>query len=94
MPIQSVKRGALPSPRSVLAAAVPHTALIGAPPNFIMKPARISMWGNADHKDCVTAEEAFAKACHNPENLHFGRRRHRVGGGDTAFSKVPTSRTS
>ena len=23
--------------------------------------------GNADHKDCVTAEEAFAKACHNPE---------------------------
>jgi hypothetical protein len=25
------------------------------------------MWGNYDHGDCVTAEEAFAKACNNPE---------------------------
>jgi hypothetical protein len=25
------------------------------------------MWGNDVHGDCVTAEEAFAKACHNPE---------------------------
>lgn len=67
MPDQSLKRGAIPSPRSVLAAAVPHHALIGAPPNFIMKPQRISMWGNDVHGDCVTAEEAFAKACNYPE---------------------------
>jgi hypothetical protein len=25
------------------------------------------MWGNAVDGDCVTAEEAFAKACHSPE---------------------------
>ena len=67
MPDQSPKRGAIPSPRSTLAAAVPYLALVGAPPNLIMKPQRISMWGNDVHGDCVTAEEAFAKACNNPE---------------------------
>ena len=63
----SVKRGAIPSPRSVLAAASPHVARIGAPPNFIVVPQKISMWGNDVNGDCVTAEEAFAKACNNPE---------------------------
>src|SRR3974390_903708 len=67
MPDQSPKRGAIPTPRSVLAAAIPHVALIGAPPNFIMVPQRISMWNNDVHGDCVTAEEAFAKACNTPE---------------------------
>ena len=67
MPEQSLKRGAIPSPRSALAAAVPYTALIGAPPDLIMKPQKISWWGNYVHGDCVTAEEAFAKACNNPE---------------------------
>lgn len=69
MPEQTPKRGAIPSPRSALAAARPHTvdAAVGAPPNFITVPAHISMWGNYYHGDCVTAEEAFAKACHNPE---------------------------
>jgi hypothetical protein len=67
MPISGPKRGAIPSPRSALAAAKPHHALVGAPPNFIMVPPRISMWGNYYHGDCVTAEEAFAKACDNPE---------------------------
>jgi hypothetical protein len=67
MPSQSPKRGAIPSPRSTLAAAVPYGGLVGAPPNLIMKPQQISFWGNYDHGDCVTAEEAFAKACNNPE---------------------------
>src|SRR5664279_6400298 len=67
MPVQSPRRGAMPSPRSALAAAAPHVPSIGAPPSFIMKPQRISMWGNDVHGDCVTAEEAFAKACNNPE---------------------------
>ena len=67
MPIQSPKRGAIPSPRSALVAAIPHAALVGAPPNFITLPAHISMWGNDVHGDCVTAEEAFAKTCNNPE---------------------------
>ncbi len=65
--IQTPRRGARPSPRSALAAATPHTAPVGAPPSFITVPQRISMWGNDVHGDCVTAEEAFAKACHSPE---------------------------
>ena len=67
MPYQSPKRGAIPSPRSELASATPHAVVIGAPPNFITVPAHISMWGNDVHGDCVTAEEAFAKACNSPE---------------------------
>ena len=67
MPIQSLKRGAIPTPRPVLAAAIPYVAHIGIPPNFIMVPQKISWWGNNDYGDCVTAEEAFAKSCSNPE---------------------------
>ena len=66
-PDQFPKRGAIPSPRSVLAAATPHVALVGAPPNFVVIPKQISFWGNYDNGDCVTAEEAFAKACNDPE---------------------------
>jgi hypothetical protein len=67
MPVESPKRGAIPSPRHVLAAAAPYAVVAEAPPNFITMPQRISMWGNDVHGDCVTAEEAFAKACNNPE---------------------------
>lgn len=67
MPARSPKRGAVPSPRSRLAAATPHRAVVGAPPTFITIPAQLSMWGNDQNGDCVTAEEAFAKACNNPE---------------------------
>jgi hypothetical protein len=61
------KRGALPSPRSELAAAMPHVAPTAVPPNLIRVPKQLSFWGNDVHGDCVTAEEAFAKACHHPE---------------------------
>jgi hypothetical protein len=64
--IPSPKRGAIPSPRSALAAATPYVAITAAPLNFITVPQQISMWGNDVHGDCVTAEEAFAKACNNP----------------------------
>lgn len=67
MPIESPKRGAIPSPRHILAASAPFDVTVGAPPNYITIPSRISMWGNDVHGDCVTAEEAFAKACNNPE---------------------------
>src|SRR5215471_4666817 len=67
MPDQSPKRGAIPAPRSALAAAAPYSAPIGAPPNYVIIPKKISMWGNDVHGDCVTAEEAFAKACSHPE---------------------------
>ena len=65
--VQFPKRGAIPTPRSVLAAATPYVPLPGAPLTFLAKPNQISFWGNYDHGDCVTAEEAFAKACNNPE---------------------------
>jgi hypothetical protein len=65
-PTRSVKRGAFPSPRSALAAAIPYVA-VATPLNFIIIPKQISMWGNDVNGDCVTAEEAFAKACNNPE---------------------------
>src|SRR5215471_16000041 len=61
------KFGAKMSPRSALAAARPHIAIVAAPLNFITIPRQLSMWGNDVHGDCVTAEEAFAKACNNPE---------------------------
>ena len=67
MPDQSPKRGAIPSPRSALAAATPYSPPVGAPATFIIIPQKISFWGNYDNGDCVTAEEAFAKACNNPE---------------------------
>lgn len=63
----SIKRGAIPSPRSALAAATPHVPLKALPPHRFYQPKKISMWHNDYHGDCVTAEEAFAKACHHPE---------------------------
>jgi len=60
-------RGARATPRHVLASSTPLAALLGAPPNYLLVPQRISMWGNDVHGDCVTAEEAFAKACYQPE---------------------------
>lgn len=60
-------RGALASPRHKLAAATPHVIVGATPPNVIYKPQTISYWGNQTDGDCVTAEEAFAKACYNPE---------------------------
>src|ERR1700761_2414976 len=65
--VLTVKRGALPAPRHVLAAATPFAPKIAAPLNFITIPAQLSIWGNDAHGDCVTAEEAFAKACNSPE---------------------------
>jgi hypothetical protein len=61
------QRGAIPTPRHLLAAATPFSMFIGAPLNHLVVPKKISIWGNDIHGDCVTAEEAFAKACHSPE---------------------------
>jgi len=63
----AARRGAIPTPRNMLAAATPFSMFVGAPLNHLLVPKKISMWGNDAHGDCVTAEEAFAKACHSPE---------------------------
>lgn len=62
----TLMRGAIPSPRHVLAAAVPHFPM-AAPAEKLWLPNKLSWWGNNVDGDCVTAEEAFAKACHDPE---------------------------
>lgn len=60
-------RGAIPSPRHKLASAVPHALVGTTPPNILHVPKKLSFWGNNTYGDCVTAEEAFAKATHDPE---------------------------
>jgi hypothetical protein len=59
-------RGARPSPRHKLAGAMPHVLGAQAPNTYLIIPAQISFWGNQTDGDCVTAEEAFAKACNQP----------------------------
>jgi hypothetical protein len=61
-------RGAIPSPRHELAAAMPHVPdpRISVPPAFLMWPAQMSSWNNYIYGDCVSAEEAFAKIAAAP----------------------------
>lgn len=67
MPTIKHMRGAIPSPPADIAAARLFKPPVGAPPNFIVIPGELNIWGNDQYGDCVTAEEAFAKACNNPE---------------------------
>ncbi len=64
-------RGAIPSPRHELAAATPHVPdpNIAVPPSFLMWPIQMSSWNNYTYGDCVSAEEAFAKATAAPQTF-------------------------
>ncbi|WP_121810226.1 hypothetical protein [Mucilaginibacter kameinonensis] len=65
---RKLKTGAIPSPRWALAAATPYKPVGTTPNNFLIQlPPRLYIWGNDQYGDCVTAEEAFAKACSHPE---------------------------
>ncbi len=56
-------RGAIPTPRHRLAAAVPHLPTCAEiPAQVAYVPPQLSMWGNNQYGDCVSAEEAFNKA--------------------------------
>ena len=61
---EKLPRGAIPTPRHELAAASPHKpdASVVVPAAFLMWPTKTAMWGNDIFGDCVTVEEAFAKA--------------------------------
>lgn len=61
------KCGARPSPRWKIATAKRHVQRANIPPQYAYVPAKLDMWGNDTYGDCVTAEEAFAKACYSPE---------------------------
>ncbi len=64
-------RGAIPTPRSELAAAMPHIPdpKLSVPSSFLMWPVEMSSWNNYIYGDCVTAEEAFAKATAAPQKF-------------------------
>lgn len=64
MAARKFARGARPSARHKLAAATPHRIRGTTPPQFIVIPSQLSMWLNDVDGDCVTAEEAFAKAAY------------------------------
>ncbi len=68
---QPLPRGASPSPRHVLAAAMPHIldTTVSVPPSFLMWPIKMSSWNNYSYGDCVSAEEAFAKATAAPKTF-------------------------
>lgn len=65
--MMNLMRGAFPSPRHRLMAATPHIVTTPTPPQWLWLPSRLDMWLNDTYGDCVSAEEAFAKACNNPE---------------------------
>ena len=60
-------RGAIPSPRHVLASASPFVPAhcLFALPNCFWVPKKVSMWGNDTYGDCVSAEEAAAIAAYD-----------------------------
>lgn len=60
-----LKRGAKPTPRHKLCAAAPHRIRGTTPPQTIVVPSFLEMWLNDQDGDCVTAEEAFAKAAYS-----------------------------
>jgi hypothetical protein len=64
-------RGAIPATRAELAAATPHVPdpKIAVPASFLMWPVQMDDWGNYVNGDCVTAEEAFAKATAAPQTF-------------------------
>ena len=57
-------RGARPTPRHRLAYAMPHRVKNATPAQVMVVPPFLEMWLNDTYGDCVSAEEAFAKAAY------------------------------
>lgn len=55
--------GARPSSSRAIKGAAMFSPSGTTPPNWIWEPQKLSYWLNNQDGDCVTAEEAFAKAC-------------------------------
>lgn len=71
VPIQSSRRfprGAKPTPRHKLISATRHKHTGSTPAQVIVVPSFLEMWLNDTDGDCVTAEEAFAKAAYSVMN--------------------------
>lgn len=63
----ALPRGAVRSPAHKLLAAPRHEPIANPPAQVAYVPSQLDMWGNNQFGDCVSAEEAFAKACYSPE---------------------------
>jgi hypothetical protein len=61
-----VPKGELPRPNHELASAQPYKAGGAAPESFLAWPLEIAFWGNDKLSNSSWAEEAFAKACAEP----------------------------
>jgi hypothetical protein len=64
-----VPSGEFPTPNQELASAQPYRASGAAPESFIVWPIGIGSWGNDEVSNSSWAEEAFAKACAEPQVL-------------------------
>ena len=62
--LKKMPRGLVPTPEEALKAARVYVPRISGeiPSCFLQWPIRMSYWGNNEYGDCVSAEEAFAKA--------------------------------
>lgn len=67
VPFRQFKTGARPTPKARIRAYPAYKGERAAPSQFAYLPGKLSMWGNDQYGDCVSAEEAFAKACYGPE---------------------------
>lgn len=59
------QRGAVATPAHKMLAAPPYVPVATVPTEFAIVPTQLSNWGNDQYGDCVTAEEAFAKAAYS-----------------------------
>lgn len=62
VPSQERMTGAVPTPRHRLLGAEPFRIRGSTPAQFSVIPSQLSMWGNSQYGDCVSAEEAYYKA--------------------------------
>lgn len=66
-------RGARPSPGHVLCGAQSFRPMFAPPAQVAWVPKKLDYWGNNQYGDCVTAEEAFAKACYGLDGQGGGK---------------------
>lgn len=93
-------RGLVPSPEEALRTARAYVpkAPMAIPTSFLQWPITMSYWGNDEFGDCVTAEEAFAKAAAPgyyfiPEDTVIGwARRNGYLNGAACYSVLSTMR--
>lgn len=70
---QHFPRGASPSPPHVLCGAPSFRPLAAPPAQVAYVPSKLDYWGNNQYGDCVSAEEAFAKASYGLDGQGGGK---------------------